>query len=162
MFISTSVTKVSKWDPLLQSLFSHIFAMASGFRCFHASGPIGSARGSLFLAKYAQIFFSIFSTYFTSWPVSRKWESAKRDIAIGNATFYGIIFKNIGGKETQSAFLEHFQFVRLVENMCLSWCICRVLLHNIFKTGKICCKKVQNSIRICHKVKHAKIEFIYA
>ncbi len=83
----TSVTEASKWDLLLQS-FSHVFAMASGFRCFHASWPIGTARGSLFLAEYAQTFFSIFATYFTFWPISRKWESAKWDLSIGNATYF--------------------------------------------------------------------------
>ncbi len=68
MFIlSTSETEAFKWDLLLQSSFSHVFAMASGSRCFHASGPIGSVRGPIFLAGYAQICVSIFATYFTFW-----------------------------------------------------------------------------------------------
>ncbi len=69
---STSVTEASKWDFLLQLSFSHVFTMASVSRCFHALGPIGSSSGPLFLAEYAQIFFSIFATYFTFCPVSRK------------------------------------------------------------------------------------------
>ncbi len=39
--------------------------MASGSRCFHASGVIGSTRGPIFLVEYAQTFFSIFAIYFT-------------------------------------------------------------------------------------------------
>ncbi len=54
---STSATETSKWDFLLLSSFSHIFATVSSSRCFHASEPIGSARGPLFLAEYAQTFF---------------------------------------------------------------------------------------------------------
>ncbi len=87
IMLATSVTDVSKCDLLLQSLFSHIFAMASSSKCFHASGLIGSARGPLFSAEYALTFFVIFATYFTFWPVSRKWESAKWDLSIGNATY---------------------------------------------------------------------------
>ncbi len=83
---STSVTEASKWDLLLQLLFSHIFAMTNGSRCFHASGPIGSARVPFFLAEYAEKCFSIFATCFTFWPVFWKWESAKWDLLIGNAT----------------------------------------------------------------------------
>ncbi len=48
VFYSTSMTEASKWNLLLQSLFSHIFAMVSGCKCFHASGPTGSASGPFF------------------------------------------------------------------------------------------------------------------
>ncbi len=63
-FYSISVFEASKWDFLLQSLFSLVFAMVSGSRCFHASGPIGSAKGHLFLAECAQTFFFYFCNLF--------------------------------------------------------------------------------------------------
>ncbi len=73
--------------PFITVVVSHIFAMASGSRCFHTSRSIGSARGLLFLAEYAPTFFSVSAIYFTFWPVFRRWVSAKWDLSIENATF---------------------------------------------------------------------------
>ncbi len=85
------MTEASKWDLLLQSSVSNIFAVASSSRFFHTSGSTGSAKGPLFLAEYAQTFFSIIATYFTFLPVSWKWELAKWDLSIGNATYIKFI-----------------------------------------------------------------------
>ncbi len=71
----------------------YVFTMASGSRCFHISGPIGSAKGPLSLAEYARTFFFFnFCNLFNILARISERESAKWDLSIGNATYSIHIF----------------------------------------------------------------------
>ncbi len=66
--------------------YSHRFPTSSPWQALSRIRTDWVCKRAPFPSGISTISFLIFATYFTFWPVSRKWESAKWDLSIGNET----------------------------------------------------------------------------